>query len=66
MRGRLLRGIETLEENPRRFGTKLLKGELKGMRRLRVGDYRVTYVISDAAHTVEIMHIGHRESFYDR
>ncbi len=37
----------------------------EGLRRIRVGDWRIGYVIDDATHTVMIVTIGHRREFYD-
>ncbi|MDD5262669.1 MAG: type II toxin-antitoxin system RelE/ParE family toxin [Methylacidiphilales bacterium] len=42
----------------------MLKGEFSGMRKLRVGDYRVIFVILDAE--VLVLRIGHRKEIYGR
>ena len=63
---RLLPRLDALADDPRGPGTKALKGDRKGMRCLRVGDYRVTYRVDDGERTVEVVRMGHRESFYDR
>jgi len=52
---------EKLVNDPIRFG-KPLQYSLKGCRRLRVGDYRVIYVIEKD--TVLIVKIGHRKEVY--
>ena len=62
---RIISGIAALAEKPRGKDTKALKGDLKGMRRLRVGEYRVLYVADDGARTVDILRIGPRGDFYD-
>lgn len=49
--------------HPIEFG-KPLRYSLKGARRLRVGDYRVIYVIENTQ-TVVITKIGHRKDIYD-
>jgi len=49
---------EKLVNDPVRFG-KPLQYSLKGCRRLRVGDYRVIYVIEKT--TILIVKIGHRK-----
>ena len=64
LQDRLLARIEALADAPRGPGTKPLKGPLRGLTRLRVGDYRVAYVIDDRAQTVDVLRIGHREAFY--
>jgi mRNA interferase RelE/StbE len=52
---------EKLIHDPVRFG-KPLQYSLKGCRRLRVGDYRVIYVIEKEV--VLIVKIGHRKEVY--
>ena len=52
---------EKLVNDPVRFG-KPLQYSLKGCRRLRVGNYRVIYVIEKD--TVLIVKIGHRKEVY--
>ena len=60
---RLRREIEhKLTTKPIEFG-KPLRYSLKGCRRLRVGDYRVVYVIEGAR--VTIVKIGHRKEVYE-
>lgn len=57
------KAIETkLTRNPIEFG-KPLRYSLKGARRLRVGDYRVIFVIDGAS--VIITKIGHRKEVYE-
>ncbi len=48
-----------LGSNPIEFG-KPLQYSLKGLRRLRVGDYRVIFKIEEDDKTVLIVKIGHR------
>ena len=52
------------EANPRSSG-KALKGNLGGLWRYRVGDYRVLCEIQDAKLTVLALAIGHRREIYD-
>ena len=40
----------------------ILQGQFAGLRKLRVGDYRVIYIIEKA--TVLIVKIGHRKEVY--
>ena len=42
----------------------LLKGEFAGLRKLRVGDYRVIFAILGT--DVLVLRIGHRREVYDR
>ncbi len=50
--------------NPIEFG-KPLRYSLKGLRRLRVGEYRIIYQIEESKKTVLIVKIGHRREVYD-
>ena len=67
-RRRILRYIkETIShlDNPRMLG-KLLKGNLGGLWRYRVGDYRIICKIQDDKFLVCVVQIGHRRSVYER
>ena len=55
---------ERLMADPIGFG-KPLKHNLKGLRRLRVGDYRVLYRIDDQKKLVIIIAIQHRKDIYE-
>lgn len=56
--------IMALAENPRPPGCKKLKG-YKDQWRIRVGDWRVLYII-DAAKLVSITRVAHRKQVYER
>jgi mRNA interferase RelE/StbE len=56
--------IDNLAADPRPHGSRPLYGRLKGLWRIRVGDYRVVYRIDDPAHTVTIAAIGPRGGVY--
>lgn len=60
---RILNKVEALAVNPRPPGVRLLQGDLSGYR-LRVGDYRVLYIVDDSARTVTIHVVGHRREVY--
>jgi mRNA interferase RelE/StbE len=51
-------------EDPRRFG-KPLTGDLKGLWRYRVGNYRMVAAIEDDRFVVLIVTVGHRREVYD-
>jgi len=53
-----------LATNPIEFG-KPLQYSLKGLRRLRVGDYRVIFQIAEDSKTVLIIKIGHWREVYE-
>ena len=59
---RLSQRILTLQENPRPRGARKLSGSEEY--RLRVGDYRVLYMINDIQQTVTIVAVGHRRDVY--
>jgi mRNA interferase RelE/StbE len=61
---RVDRKILALGENPRPAGCKKLKGH-KDQWRIRVGDWRVLYLIDDAAKLVSVTRIAHRREIYD-
>ena len=59
----ILRKIDRLASIPRSQQTKKLKGR-DDTYRLRVGDYRVVYVIDDENACINISHIKHRKDVY--
>jgi mRNA interferase RelE/StbE len=56
---RVIRKLEALGRTPRPAGCKKLKG-YKDHWRIRVGDWRVVYIIDDAAKVVSVTRIAHR------
>jgi mRNA interferase RelE/StbE len=56
---RVVHKIESLGDNPRPAGCKKLKG-YKDQWRIRVGDWRVVYIVDDAAKLVSVTRIAHR------
>lgn len=63
-RVRLIAAIDRLAEEPSAGG--VLKGEFSGLRRLRVGDYRIIYEVIHNELTVLVVRIGHRREVYSR
>ena len=51
--------------DPVRFGLPLRR-TLKGLMKLRVGDYRIIYSIKKDIVTVEVIKIGHRRDVYEK
>ena len=51
------------EEDPRRFG-KALRGELVGLWRYRVGDYRMICSLREGQMLVLMLRVGHRRDVY--
>jgi mRNA interferase RelE/StbE len=60
---RIILRLENMVSVPRPPGCKKLKGGDNEWR-IRVGDYRVVYVIDDAARTVDVTRIVHRRDVY--
>jgi mRNA interferase RelE/StbE len=60
---RLSKRILSLEDNPRPRGVRKLSGREEY--RLRVGDYRILYLIDDRNNLVTILAVGHRREVYD-
>jgi mRNA interferase RelE/StbE len=60
---RVLTAIEALAGEPRPVGCVKLAGTTDGYR-IRVGDYRVVYVIEDAVRIVTVTRVAHRREVY--
>lgn len=56
--------LEKLALNPRPAGSKKLVGQDENLWRIRIGDYRVVYLIEDKIKVVEIRKAGHRKDIY--
>jgi mRNA interferase RelE/StbE len=61
---RYLRQRIVTSEDPRRFG-KPLAGDLKGLWRYRVANYRIVAGIEDDRFVVLVVTVGHRRQVYD-
>ena len=61
---RIDRKILALAETPRPTGCKKLKGH-KDQWRVRAGDWRIVYIIDDAAKLVSVTRIAHRREVYE-
>ncbi len=59
---RLIAAIDRLANEPTAGG--VLKGEFSGLRRLRVGEYRIIYEVIHNELTVLVVRIGHRGEVY--
>lgn len=63
---RLDKCFDQLKTNPRDAASaKPLGGNLKGIYRYRVGDYRVIYRVDDEHQLVFVLKIAHRSAAYD-
>ncbi|MBO9626425.1 MAG: type II toxin-antitoxin system RelE/ParE family toxin [Microbacterium sp.] len=63
IRRRVLLGIAELENSPRPHGVRKIVG-YKDAWRLRIGDYRVLYEVSDERIVVTVVRVGHRRDVY--
>ena len=61
---RVLGKRESLGVTPRPAGCRKLKGS-KDQWRVRVGDWRVVYIIDDVAKLVSVTRIAHRREVYE-
>ena len=61
-RERLIEAIEELGEQP--LAGALLKGGLRGLRRLRIGSYRIVYEVLDDELVVLVVRVAHRRASY--
>ena len=63
---RVVRQIEALADTPRPAASRELSGRLRGLYRLRVGDYRVAYAVDEPAQEIMVWAVGPRRGFYER
>ncbi|MCP5245294.1 MAG: type II toxin-antitoxin system RelE/ParE family toxin [Burkholderiales bacterium] len=61
-RTRIINAIDRLKTNPEAGG--VLKGEFSGLRRIRIGSYRVVYEVQNRKLIVLVIRIGHRREIY--
>lgn len=57
--------VDGLAQQPRPANSEIIAG-IDDHRRIRIGDYRVIYEISDVRLEVTIHYVGHRREVYDR
>ena len=63
LHNRVISSIQALSKNPRPSGCRKLTGADNDWR-IRVGDYRVIYEISDAVRVVRVNRVRHRREVY--
>ncbi|MDE2676380.1 MAG: type II toxin-antitoxin system RelE/ParE family toxin [Gemmatimonadota bacterium] len=61
-RMRVIRAIDRLAEQP--LTGSVLKGGLRGLRRVRIGRYRVLYEVLDDELVVLVVRVSHRRDAY--
>lgn len=62
---RILHLLERLQNWPNVSGAKPLRGDLSGMWRMRTGDYRIIFRVTNDAAFVIVEQIGHRRDIYE-
>jgi mRNA interferase RelE/StbE len=60
----IAKAIDKLSDNPRPPGSKKLIDSKEDLWRIRVGNYRILYVIEDKIKIVDIRRIGDRKDVY--
>jgi mRNA interferase RelE/StbE len=63
IRMRIGKAIDALGADPEPAGCKALRN-MPHVLRIRVGDYRILYVVAHSENTVEIIEVGHRGGIY--
>ena len=63
-RTRVVDAIDQLRDQP--FAGSTLKGGLRGLRRLHVGDYRILYELLSGELVVLVVRVAHRRESYRR
>ncbi len=61
----MISNIDKLASDPRPAGSKKLKDSEEDLWRIRVGDYRIIYLIDDQIRIVNIRKVGHRKDVYE-
>ena len=61
---RVIIASEGLAKNPKPNGCKKLRGTKENLYRIRVGDYRIIYVIEETIRIVTIRNVRHRKDVY--
>lgn len=60
---RIVAGIESLAENPFPPNSRKLVGATHS-HRLRVGEYRVVYLVDESSKAIEVQRVRHRKDVY--
>ena len=63
-KNRVVTSISSLAEEPRPAGCRKIQSE-EGVWRIRVGDWRIAYIIDVSNQEITIIRIAHRREFYD-
>lgn len=61
-RKRLIEAIDKLKPNPN--AGSVLKGEFAGLRRVRIGNYRIVYEVQNEQLVILVVRVAHRKEVY--
>lgn len=61
-RKRLIEAIDKLKTNP--TAGSVLKGEFSGLRRIRIGDYRIVYEVQNEQLVILVIRVAHRREIH--
>ena len=61
-RTRLIEAIDKLKITPN--AGSVLKGEFSGLRRIRIGDYRIVYEVQNEQLVILVIRVAHRRDAY--
>lgn len=64
IKNRIVTAILNLKDEPRPIGCRKIKSE-EGTWRIRIGDWRVGFIIDDELEEIKVIRIAHRKEFYD-
>lgn len=62
---RIVAAVDDLVENPFPAGTRKLRGSYNTYR-IRVGDFRILYIVNSSEKSVIVTAVGHRRDVYNR
>jgi len=60
------RRLDDLAADPGSVGGRRLTSTLKGLSKLRIGKYRVSYQVDHEAQSITVWQVGHRSKFYEQ
>lgn len=61
----ITKSILELAITPRPLGCKKLKGSTLNLWTIRIGNYRVIYIIADEIKIIDVQKVGHRKDIYE-
>lgn len=62
---KILKKAASLSGNPYPVGCKKLSGLSESLWRIRVGNYRIIYIVQEEIKVVKVTKIGHRKDIYE-